>query len=50
MKRSKLGLYMRATQQDFEIAKTYGVPTQKIYAAVFALGGGGLAASGWSVS
>ena len=40
MKRSKLGLYMRATQQDFEIAKTYGVPTQKIYASVFALGGG----------
>ena len=46
MKRSKLGLYMRATQQDFEIAKTYGVPTQKIYSSVFALGGGLAALAG----
>ena len=46
MKRSQLGLYMRATQQDFEIAKTYGVPTQKIYASVFALGGGLAALAG----
>ena len=46
MKRSKLGLYMRATQQDFEIAKTYGVPTQKIYASVFAMGGGLAALAG----
>jgi len=46
MKRSKLGLYMRATQQDFEIAKTYGVPTQKIYASVFDLGGGLAALAG----
>ena len=46
MKRSKLGLYMRATQQDFEIAKTYGVPTQKINASVFALGGGLAALAG----
>ena len=46
IKRSKLGLYMRATQQDFEIAKTYGVPTQKIYASVFALGGGLAALAG----
>jgi len=46
MKRSKLGLYMRATQQDFEIAKTYGVPTQQIYASVFALGGGLAALAG----
>ncbi len=46
MKRSKLGLYMRATQQDFEIAKTYGVPTPKIYASVFALGGGLAALAG----
>mgnify|MGYP000633000318 FL=1 len=46
MKRSKLGLYMRATQQDFDIAKTYGVPTQKIYASVFALGGGLAALAG----
>ena len=46
MKRSKLGLYMHATQQDFEIAKTYGVPTPKIYASVFALGGGLAALAG----
>ena len=46
MKRSKLGLYMRATQQDLEIAKTYGVHTQKIYASVFALGGGLAALAG----
>ena len=46
MKRSKLGLYMRATQQDIEIAKTFGVPTQKIYASVFALGGGLAALAG----
>ena len=46
MKRSKLGLYMRATQQDFEIAKTYGVPTQIIYSSVFALGGGLAALAG----
>ena len=46
MKRSKLGLYMRATQQDFEIAKTYGVPTQKIYASIFAMGGGLAALAG----
>jgi branched-chain amino acid transport system permease protein len=46
MKRSKLGLYMRATQQDFEIAKTYGVPTQTQSASVFALGGGLAALAG----
>ena len=46
MKLSKLGLYMRATQQDIEIAKTFGVPTQKIYASVFALGGGLAAIAG----
>ena len=46
MKRSKLGLYMRATQQDHEIATTFGVPTKKIYASVFALGGGLAALAG----
>jgi len=46
MKLSKLGLYMRATQQDIEIAKSFGVPTQKIYASVFALGGGLAAVAG----
>ena len=46
MKRSKLGLYMRATQQDHEIATTFGVHTKKIYASVFALGGGLAALAG----
>jgi len=46
MKLSKLGLYMRATQQDIEIAKTFGVATDKIYASVFALGGGLAAIAG----
>ena len=46
LKRTKLGLYMRATQQDYEIATTFGVPTKKIYASVFALGGGLAALAG----
>ncbi|GIT73769.1 MAG: hypothetical protein Ct9H300mP28_35830 [Pseudomonadota bacterium] len=29
LKSTKLGLYMRATQQDYEIATTFGVPTKK---------------------
>ncbi len=36
--RTTLGLYMRATQQDREIAQTFGVPVDRIYAASFALG------------
>lgn len=36
--RTRLGLYMRATQQDPEIAAAFGVPVQRIYASVFALG------------
>jgi len=46
MKRSTLGLYMRATQQDAEIAQAFGVPTRKVYAAVFALGAGLAAIAG----
>ncbi|MGI9301993.1 MAG: branched-chain amino acid ABC transporter permease [Gammaproteobacteria bacterium] len=38
MKRTKLGLYMRATQQDIEIAQAFGVPVRRVYATVFALG------------
>jgi branched-chain amino acid transport system permease protein len=33
-----LGLYMRATQQDREIAVAFGVPVERVYAATFALG------------
>ena len=38
MTRTRLGLYMRATQNDPEIAQTFGVPVRRIYATVFALG------------
>jgi len=36
--KTTLGLYMRATQQDREIAQVFGVPVHRIYAASFALG------------
>ena len=36
--KTTLGLYMRATQQDREIAQAFGVPVHRIYAASFALG------------
>jgi branched-chain amino acid transport system permease protein len=36
--RTRLGLYMRATQQDPDVARAFGVPTERIYAASFALG------------
>ena len=36
--RTTLGLYMRAAQQDLEIAQAFGVPARRIYTAVFALG------------
>lgn len=36
--RTTLGLYMRATQQNQEIARAFGVPVERIYAVAFALG------------
>ncbi|HET8679560.1 MAG TPA: branched-chain amino acid ABC transporter permease [bacterium] len=36
--RTRLGLYMRATQQNREMAQAFGVPVERIYASVFALG------------
>ena len=39
LSRTKLGLYMRATQQDREMAQAYGVPVKRVYATVFVLGG-----------
>ena len=36
--RTRIGLYMRATQQDRETAQAFGVPVERIYAAAFALG------------
>jgi len=38
LSRTRMGLYMRATQMDSEIAQTFGVPVRQIYATVFALG------------
>jgi branched-chain amino acid transport system permease protein len=36
--RTRLGLYMRATQMDSEMARALGVPVARVYALVFALG------------
>jgi len=36
--RTKLGLLMRATQQDSETAQAFGVPVGKVYSWVFGLG------------
>ncbi|MFT6025266.1 MAG: branched-chain amino acid transport system permease protein [Ascidiaceihabitans sp.] len=43
--RTKLGLIMRATQQDSETAQAFGVPVGRVYSWVFGLGAG-LAAIG----
>ena len=44
--RTKLGLYMRATQYDQETAQAFGVPVRRVYATVFAIGGGLAAVAG----
>ncbi|MGH7319789.1 MAG: branched-chain amino acid ABC transporter permease [Candidatus Rokuibacteriota bacterium] len=36
--RTTLGLYMRATQQDREMAQAFAVPVGRVYAGAFALG------------
>ncbi|MEQ8449792.1 MAG: branched-chain amino acid ABC transporter permease [Nitratireductor sp.] len=36
--RTRIGLIMRATQFDRETAQNFGIPVDKVYAAVFALG------------
>ena len=36
--KSRAGLYMRATQQDAEMALAHGVPVRRVYALVFAAG------------
>jgi len=43
--RTKIGLIMRATQQDSETAQAFGVPVGRVYSLVFGLGAG-LAALG----
>ena len=45
MTRTKAGLVMRATQQDNEMARAFGVPVDRVYAWVFGLGAA-LAATG----
>jgi branched-chain amino acid transport system permease protein len=46
LSRTTLGLYMRAAQQDLEMAQALGVPARRIYAIVFALGAMLAAAAG----
>ncbi|MEM8869310.1 MAG: branched-chain amino acid ABC transporter permease [Pseudomonadota bacterium] len=45
MARTRIGLVMRATQLDREMALAFGIPVERIYALVFGLGAG-LAALG----
>ena len=40
MVRTKIGLLMRATQLDREMALAFGIPVDRIYAIVFGLGAG----------
>ena len=44
--RTRLGLYMRATQYDRETAQAFGISVRRIYATVFALGAGLAAIAG----
>lgn len=38
--RTRIGLVMRATQYDREMATAFGIPVDRVYAGVFALGAG----------
>ena len=40
MTRTKAGLIMRATQVDTEVARAFGINTNRVYTATFALGAG----------
>ena len=40
MTRTKLGLVMRATQADREMALAFGIPVERVYAMVFGIGAG----------
>jgi len=40
MTRSKIGLVMRATQLDGEMAQAFGIPVERVYAMVFGIGCG----------
>jgi branched-chain amino acid transport system permease protein len=38
LSRTRLGLYMRATQQDREMAQAFGVPVNRVYTIAFGVG------------
>ena len=40
MARTRIGLLMRATQLDREMAMAFGIPVERIYAIVFGMGAG----------
>ena len=40
MARTKIGLLMRATQADREMALAFGIPVERVYALVFGIGAG----------
>jgi branched-chain amino acid transport system permease protein len=44
--RTRIGLFMRATQWDRETAEAFGIDTDKVYAGVFGLGAGLAALAG----
>ena len=44
--RTRLGLYMRATQQDREIAQAFAVPVNRVYTMAFGVGAGLAAVAG----
>jgi branched-chain amino acid transport system permease protein len=46
LSRTRLGLYMRATQQDREMAQAFGVPVSRVYTTAFGVGAGLAAMAG----
>jgi branched-chain amino acid transport system permease protein len=46
LSRTRLGLYMRATQQDREIAQAFAVPVGRVYMLAFGVGAGLAAVAG----
>jgi branched-chain amino acid transport system permease protein len=46
LSRSRLGLYLRATQQDREMAQAFAVPVDRVYALAFGMGGALAAVAG----
>jgi branched-chain amino acid transport system permease protein len=46
LSRTRLGLYMRATQQDREMAQAFAVPVNRVYTTAFGVGAGLAAVAG----